>query len=514
MDFATVIFVVLAGLALAVPLLPWVRRAAKRLDAREKKEREALQRAAAMAQSEQEKREALQRPAEVAIAYTREAKMAAWKRNFIIIFAVLVVAFALTTWLSSGSKSVPQVTTGPLQSSSLCADNYKACSDNAAVINNYRGIGDAQFACKTAVDDHVKYGSPDWSWLYQFGKFYGGDDFVKTGIIRIIDDTVKIQNMYGAMEHSQVECEYDLNSKKVLQISINGSTVILSAPAITPPTGSTEQSPSKVIDDYARSEGITVDQLESRIGRSHSDLIVMVGRALDETPPFDPTVMIRALEKHAAERDRPLETTVTSVELVTAYREDRLAADANFKGRRFQVTGTVTTAETLPFPIGITTTLNLDGGTPDPHSNNDPQFYLSPVASEQFVRINKGDEVTLNCTGNGSIGDGKVMAIIPVSEYCSLQSSAPKPRQVEQSSQQHNSEVKVNPPASNQDAAVAAIPKREPSPLSTSARQYWYYCKSAGVYYPYVTTCVEPWLTVDPATGRQVATSPAAIKLR
>jgi len=44
------------------------------------------------------------------------------------------------------------------------------------------------------------------------------------------------------------------------------------------------------------------------------------------------------------------------------------------------------------------------------------------------------------------------------------------------------------------------------------AQGIWYYCKSSGVYYPYVTTCAEPWLKVDPATGRQVAPSPAAIE--
>ena len=35
------------------------------------------------------------------------------------------------------------------------------------------------------------------------------------------------------------------------------------------------------------------------------------------------------------------------------------------------------------------------------------------------------------------------------------------------------------------------------------AQDYWYFCKSRGLYYPYATTCAEPWLTVDSATGRQ-----------
>jgi hypothetical protein len=27
---------------------------------------------------------------------------------------------------------------------------------------------------------------------------------------------------------------------------------------------------------------------------------------------------------------------------------------------------------------------------------------------------------------------------------------------------------------------------------------YWYYCQSAGAYYPYVTSCPEAWLPVTP----------------
>jgi hypothetical protein len=29
---------------------------------------------------------------------------------------------------------------------------------------------------------------------------------------------------------------------------------------------------------------------------------------------------------------------------------------------------------------------------------------------------------------------------------------------------------------------------------------YWYYCSSAGAYYPYVTSCAEPWVPMPAAT--------------
>jgi hypothetical protein len=32
------------------------------------------------------------------------------------------------------------------------------------------------------------------------------------------------------------------------------------------------------------------------------------------------------------------------------------------------------------------------------------------------------------------------------------------------------------------------------------AQSYWYYCSSAGAYYPTVPTCPEPWTKVPPRT--------------
>jgi len=38
--------------------------------------------------------------------------------------------------------------------------------------------------------------------------------------------------------------------------------------------------------------------------------------------------------------------------------------------------------------------------------------------------------------------------------------------------------------------------QREPAP----APSYWYYCESAGAYYPSVPSCAEPWVKVLPRT--------------
>jgi hypothetical protein len=36
--------------------------------------------------------------------------------------------------------------------------------------------------------------------------------------------------------------------------------------------------------------------------------------------------------------------------------------------------------------------------------------------------------------------------------------------------------------------------EREPA----ASPSYWYYCESAGAYYPSVASCPEPWLKVPP----------------
>jgi hypothetical protein len=38
----------------------------------------------------------------------------------------------------------------------------------------------------------------------------------------------------------------------------------------------------------------------------------------------------------------------------------------------------------------------------------------------------------------------------------------------------------------------------EREPAAESPPSYWYYCESAGAYYPSVPTCPEPWVKVPP----------------
>ena len=42
------------------------------------------------------------------------------------------------------------------------------------------------------------------------------------------------------------------------------------------------------------------------------------------------------------------------------------------------------------------------------------------------------------------------------------------------------------------------IEQRPASPASPPAERYWYYCQSAGAYYPSVPTCAGEWIKVAP----------------
>ena len=53
----------------------------------------------------------------------------------------------------------------------ICKENFKSCKDNEELINNYRGMIDVKVACKRAVIDNVRYGSPDWEFFDTFGTY-------------------------------------------------------------------------------------------------------------------------------------------------------------------------------------------------------------------------------------------------------------------------------------------------------------------------------------------------------
>ncbi|HEL3178413.1 TPA: hypothetical protein ACKQBZ_001162 [Stenotrophomonas maltophilia] len=97
---------------------------------------------------------------------------------------------------------------------------------------------------------------------------------------------------------------------------------------------------------------------------------------------------------------------VTAAELAKAYEENTVAADQQFKGKRFRVSGTVDSINTdlmgNPY-VTLRTGLFLD-----------PQFSFSQAQLDVIGGLKKGQAVNLVCTGGGDV------AKTPMSKDCQV----------------------------------------------------------------------------------------------
>ena len=99
-------------------------------------------------------------------------------------------------------------------------------------------------------------------------------------------------------------------------------------------------------------------------------------------------------------------STFTSAQLAAAYDRNTVAADQQFKGKQFKVTGVVSSINTdfrgRPY-------VTLQGGV---NQFMEPQFSFDDAKDPAIAQLQKGSRITLACTGNGDI------AKIPMSEDC------------------------------------------------------------------------------------------------
>jgi hypothetical protein len=101
----------------------------------------------------------------------------------------------------------------------FCRKDWKKCVDNAMLVNKYSGMAKVKAACQVEANSRATYGKPDWSWV-TFGTYYTGNRYIKSGLVEVVDNTVKFQNGYGAMKKQSVSCVYDLNQNKITALSI------------------------------------------------------------------------------------------------------------------------------------------------------------------------------------------------------------------------------------------------------------------------------------------------------
>lgn len=102
-----------------------------------------------------------------------------------------------------------------------CKTDWSRCSDNSELINNYHDIAKAQVACKSEANERARFGTPEWPW-FAFSSFRRGSDAPHTGIVTVIETDAKFSNQFGAMHHVSIICQYDLKTRTVSSLNIEG----------------------------------------------------------------------------------------------------------------------------------------------------------------------------------------------------------------------------------------------------------------------------------------------------
>jgi hypothetical protein len=111
------------------------------------------------------------------------------------------------------------------RNSPTCKSDYHRCADNGQLLRDYEHAFDVKFFCKREATARASYGEPQWPSrdADTFQYHYSGDSYVKTGQATVIEHDARFQNGFGAMVHSTVTCTYDLNTKKVVDVSITAN---------------------------------------------------------------------------------------------------------------------------------------------------------------------------------------------------------------------------------------------------------------------------------------------------
>jgi hypothetical protein len=129
----------------------------------------------------------------------------------LILVAVGLVGLAL----SSGDH-----TAKPTAQDESCRYDWTKCVDNEQLVNHYSDWSHVQVECKHAPNDRAKYGNPDWPWV-AFGTFYGGNNYVTSGVAIAVEPDAQFSNGFGGMVRSRVTCTYDLRAKRVTDVLVS-----------------------------------------------------------------------------------------------------------------------------------------------------------------------------------------------------------------------------------------------------------------------------------------------------
>ncbi len=115
-----------------------------------------------------------------------------------------------------------------------------------------------------------------------------------------------------------------------------------------------------------------------------------------------------AQSRQRAQNEMASLPTIQASQLANAYAENTVAADQQFKSKKFKITGTVNSINTDLFGNPY---LTLKGGV---NQFMEPQFKFDESAERQLATLRKGMSVTIVCVGSGDV------AKIPMSKDCVL----------------------------------------------------------------------------------------------
>lgn len=123
------------------------------------------------------------------------------------------------------------------------------------------------------------------------------------------------------------------------------------------------------------------------------EIALVIGALLACKAPDDKSGSTSSGANTASKPKEP-EIKITAAELVAEYKANEARADAKFKGKLIELSGTVegVDSDLMDKPV-----VKLAGG------EMFQSVHLNDVAKDVAVNLNKGDAVTFICTGNGEI---------------------------------------------------------------------------------------------------------------
>jgi hypothetical protein len=127
------------------------------------------------------------------------------------LFTAVIAAFA-----APHETAAPPATTPAEPAATVsCKKDWTQCNGVPDLAKNWKGFTSARRNCQSAAEEQAKY---DTKWPWTAFKYYVGE--IKDGQLTFVDDEVKYQNGFGAWARVEVHCKYDLQTTKVLNISI------------------------------------------------------------------------------------------------------------------------------------------------------------------------------------------------------------------------------------------------------------------------------------------------------